>query len=53
MSILQAHLRPKFRTTAQQTTGFIGSCYKKSPAAHDTLLRAHATAGPSCVINDP
>ena len=54
MSILQAHLRLKFHTTAQQTTGFTASCFKqKSPAAHATLLRVHATAGPSKLINVP
>ena len=52
MSILQAHLRLKFHTIGQQIKIFsVPWCKQKSPAAHGTLLRAHATTGLSYQIN--
>ena len=51
MSILQAHLRLKFHTTGCGQKHLLPRPQQKGPTAHDTLLRAHASAGPSQRIN--
>ena len=46
MSILQAHLHLKFHATDCGKSTFCPG-RSKNPTVHGTLLRAHATAGPS------